>query len=266
AGNLLINAPLCQDMNVSIGNVLYFPPALSVNSTSSWALTHYLITTTYSINLILGLPTNVYVLWLIVTGAGGTMTSEFFALNLTVCEILYCLSAVLKYLNDYLFDGSLGGGVAFFLGFISTGRPLFQCCICVERYLAVVHPVTFLKYKPLRYRVGLSCLGWMVVLGFSLLNALISTVLSNMAILWLLNLSFWFSIQLFCCLAVLWALKRPGPGEGERQGEGMNNMKLRAFRIISVIMVSMIVMYLPLVWETALCQGTLRKRPFVRGP
>ncbi|XDV31836.1 hypothetical protein PO909_002785 [Leuciscus waleckii] len=30
-------------------------------------------------------------------------------------------------------------------GFVITGRPLFQCLICVERYLAVVHPVTFLK-------------------------------------------------------------------------------------------------------------------------
>ncbi|KAJ8397590.1 hypothetical protein AAFF_G00438660 [Aldrovandia affinis] len=34
-------------------------------------------------------------------------------------------------------------------------RPsLFQCCICVERYLAVLHPLTFLRYRPLRYRVG----------------------------------------------------------------------------------------------------------------
>ncbi|XP_064781991.1 hydroxycarboxylic acid receptor 2-like [Oncorhynchus masou masou] len=212
----------------------------------------------YSINIILGLPTNVYILWLMVTGAVGTMASDFFALNLTVCEILYCLSAVLNYLNDYLFNDTLGVGVAFFMGFISIGRPLFQCCICVERYLAVVHPVTFLKYKPLRYRVGCSCLCWMVVLGFSMLIALVSTVLSNMIIFLLLNLSLWFSIQLFCCLTVLWALKRPGPGEGEREGEGMNKIKLRAFRIISVIMVSMIVSYLPLVlllWVTVSCDS-----------
>ncbi|XP_046731182.1 uncharacterized protein LOC124402280 isoform X4 [Silurus meridionalis] len=35
----------------------------------------------------------------------------------------------------------------------SISRPLFQCCVCVERYVAVIHPVIFLKYKPLRYRI-----------------------------------------------------------------------------------------------------------------
>lgn len=39
-------------------------------------------TASYTINLILGLPTNVYVLWLILTGVGGTMASDFFSLNL----------------------------------------------------------------------------------------------------------------------------------------------------------------------------------------
>ncbi len=38
------------------------------------------------------------------------------------------------------------------LGLAITIRPLFQCLICVERYLAVIHPVIFLKYKPIRYK------------------------------------------------------------------------------------------------------------------
>jgi hypothetical protein len=29
----------------------------------------------------------------------------------------------------------------------------FQTFVCVERYLAVVHPVVYLKFKPLKYRV-----------------------------------------------------------------------------------------------------------------
>ncbi|CAL8276660.1 unnamed protein product [Boreogadus saida] len=33
------------------------------------------------------------------------------------------------------------------------GRALFQCGICVERYLAVVQPLTFIRFKPLRFRV-----------------------------------------------------------------------------------------------------------------
>jgi hypothetical protein len=52
-----------------------------------------------------------------------------------------------------------------------------------------------------------------------------------------------FLLKLFCCLSVLRALKHPGPGEGGR--EGTNNIKMRAFRIMLVIMLSMMVNYLP---------------------
>ncbi|XP_064860590.1 C-C chemokine receptor type 8-like [Oncorhynchus nerka] len=209
---------------------------------------YVLYTAAISINLILGLPTNVYILWLIVTGAVGTMASDFFSLNLAVSEILSILSNLMFIVHHLIQENDTLWSVGtFFAGFNLFGRPLFQCCICVERYLAVVHPVTFLKYKPLRYRVGCCGVVWMMVLGYCFVN-----LLSNYQSAWwkiftlILNL-LTLSVMLFCCLAVLWALKRPGPGEGEREGEGMNNMKLRAFRIISMIIVSMLVMYLPLV-------------------
>ncbi|XP_064860589.1 G-protein coupled receptor 35-like [Oncorhynchus nerka] len=207
---------------------------------------YVLFTAADSINLILGLPTNVYILWLIVTGAVGTMASDFFSLNLAVSEILSILSNLMFIVHHLILENDTLWSVGtFFEGFNLFGRPLFQCCICVERYLAVVHPVTFLKYKPLRYRVGCCGVFWMMVLGSCFVN-----MLSNYESAWffglILNL-LTLSVMLFCCLAVLWALKRPGPGEGERDGEGMNNMKLRAFRIISMIIVSMIVNYLPMI-------------------
>ena len=44
-----------------------------------------------------------------------------------------------------------------------------------------------------------------------------------------------FVLMLFCCLAVLRGLCKPGPGEGERGRNGANQVKMKAFRIISVI-------------------------------
>ena len=98
-----------------------------------------------SINLILGCPTNGYVLWLIFRGAGGTLASEFFTLNLTVNELLsyvYSVATIIWTKQERLVFLSI---LHFFSGFLTMGRPLFQACICLERYLAVVHPVVFLR-------------------------------------------------------------------------------------------------------------------------
>ncbi len=113
-----------------------------------------------SFSFLFGLPTHCYVIWLIVTGTGSGVAS-FFVLNLSVCEIIFSL---LIFVQRMLFP-SLQNQVflvilKFSTGDIVTIRPLFQCLICVERYLAVVHPVTFLKYKPLRYRVICSTAVW----------------------------------------------------------------------------------------------------------
>ena len=142
------------------------------SSTNSSVPFHYLehdaavTTACYAVKLILSLPTNGYVLCLMLTGARGTMASEFFALNLAVSEILYCLCAVFVFVYIHLPIPPILAIAACFSGFMCLGRPLFQCCICFERYLAVVHPVFFLKYRPLRYKVGCSGLVWLVLIGF----------------------------------------------------------------------------------------------------
>ena len=207
---------------------------------------YIIYTAAYSINLFLGLPTNLYGLWLIVTGAGGLVASDFFTLNLAVSEILFCLNCLLNIFYMYFqINGSVLKVIGFCTGFISTGRPLFQCSVCVERYLAVVHPVTFLKYKPLRYRVGCSGLVWLMVLGSCFVHVLNEFQLAINYFILGLNLVV-FSVMLFCCLAVLRALKRPGPGEGDREREGIN-MKMRAFRIIVIIMVAMLMSYFTII-------------------
>ncbi|KAJ8000539.1 hypothetical protein DPEC_G00181160 [Dallia pectoralis] len=198
--------------------------------------------TSDAINLILVLPTNVYVLWLIVTGPGETVNSDFFALDLAVTEIFSGLSGLAFIINNYRRAAALVNLAQYFKGFVLYGRPLFQGFVCVERYLAVIHPVTFLKYKPLRYRMGCSGVAWLLIIGTCVGYMLVETSLEWRCYALVFNLVL-LSVMLFCCLAVLKALKRPGPGD--REGEGTNNMKLRAFRIILTIMVFSVVMYLP---------------------
>ncbi len=147
---------------------------------------------------------------LIVTGTGNGVASEFFNLYLSVSEILFSLDSlfcILGLIQNVQIFTSLK---LFFQGLGITGRPLFQCLICVERYLAVVHPVTFLKYKPLRYRVICCTAAWIFSVGFYLFSMFILVLLSEMSYTWfyiVLFLLFLF-IQLFCLVAVLRALNQ----------------------------------------------------------
>lgn len=114
-------------------------------------------------NLVLSLPTNSYIVWLIVTAADDTVVREFFPLNLAVFEILFSLLSISSLFRHILPNIHLS---SLLNGFLWSGRPILQCCICVEQFVAVVHPVFFLKYKMLRYKAAFSRLIWVLIMGF----------------------------------------------------------------------------------------------------
>ncbi len=108
----------------------------------------------YTINVLFGLPIHSYILWLIARGAWRGIASEILILNASVCEIVFCLRSLISTLaNEF---PKLWEIVMFLSGTVITSR-FFQCLICVERYLAVIHPVTFLKFKPVRYKLLFHC-------------------------------------------------------------------------------------------------------------
>lgn len=205
-------------------------------SSSIVEFNHALSKVSVSINIVLNLPLNCYVTWLILTETRGTLTSDIFSLNLAMSEIFFSLASVwyFIYMQSKLFF--CFQAVMFSLGLLFTARPLFQCCICVECYVGVVHPVFFLSYKPLRYRVACCCVAWLIALVSCIYSIFTYSKIVYLYGFFIQNVLF-FSVILFCCLSVLWALKRPGPGEQERKKN--NTMKRRAFKIMSLIMISM---------------------------
>ena len=97
--------------------------------------------------VVLCLPANLWVMWLITHGTKDSFAAELFHLNTAICETLFLLGSPLQL---YCLVGPFSGPVFQILVnelwvLICFGRPLFQCCICVERYLAVVHPLTFIR-------------------------------------------------------------------------------------------------------------------------
>jgi len=218
--------------------------ASSMNSTTEESL-NIMDICVYSFNFLVGLPTHSCIIWLIVTGKGSGVASEFFNLSLSVCEIGTCLNCLFFILSNWF--PSISPMAIFFIGLGITGRPLFQCLISFERYLAVVHPVTFLKFKPLRYRVICSFAVWIVTFGSCSVCMITMSNLNTYTWFFLTQLLFYISIQLFFCLTILRALRQSGPGEKGREKEEENQVKRRAFYLILIITLNMFVIYLPFV-------------------
>ncbi len=198
----------------------------------------------HSISILFGLPTHSYILWLIVKGTGRGIASEFFNLNISVCEIMLCLRSSITLLAKVF--PKLWYIRMFLSGFNSTAR-FFQCLMCVERYLAVVHPVIFLKYKPLRYKVACSTVIWIMIIACCVfcLEHVHPCDIRLFKSLYLIHFIIFLGINLFCCLAVLRALKKPGPGDIGRHRDKENHIKRRAFFLILINTVTLVITYVP---------------------
>lgn len=224
------------------------------NVTLYTSASSYIYFFSYTINVIFGLPIHSYVLWLICSGTRSGIEAEFFNLNLTVCEIIFCLT------NLVLIFGIKLQEIIYFAYFSvtlpSVGRPLINCMICIERYLAVLHPVSFLKFKPLRYRLPCSAVIWVMVLGFGCLFLLFTINMSTFISIYLSVFSVLLSIKLFCCLVTVRALKHPGPGTKGKDRKDANHIKKKAIVVILIIILSMLVQYSPLIF-TGLLYSTL---------
>lgn len=165
------------------------------------------------------------------------MVRELIPLNLAGFEILFCLISACGLLKPFTIVGTYLRRVAHC--FLRSGRPTLQCCICVEQFLAVVHPVLFLKYKTLSYKAAFSVATWALIIGLTVFYIFSpfkwhKAFLSECVVI--------ISIMLFCYFSVLVALKRPRPGNGKTVRD--LKMKKRAAFTIVLVIVSFVGTYL----------------------
>lgn len=193
-----------------------------------------------SFGLTVTLPANTYVLWLILQE--NRLSADICYFNLSLEEVVFSLS---------IMSGSLCAVYqcfpciqifASFRGLFLTGRPLFQCLICLECYLGVNHPVLFRRLRPLKCRLTCCAVSWLLVSFSCVYSYYTYTNPPHLFTIFIQNLFFLFLV-LFCLISVLWYLKRPGPGEQSAQKKS-NRTKVRAFRILSVTMANMTINFL----------------------
>lgn len=127
----------------------------------------------------------------------------------------------------------------FMLGKYLIGRPLMNSLICLERLVAVVYPVVFLKFSTLRLRFICVAMAWLVTWSFGA-YAIFSFPQIPMQV-YCIFLTVCLLCITACSLRLLKALLKPSPGNKET--ERMHNKKKRAFRVITSIVAQLFVSY-----------------------
>ncbi|KAM3589936.1 uncharacterized protein V6R79_000297 [Siganus canaliculatus] len=126
----------------------------------------------------------------------------------------------------------------------STGQTYFHLLTCVDRYLAVVHPVTYLRLrteKGARIRnIATGCV-WFLSSGKNWLKFFVSYKAISPVMYSFMAAT--VMILCFCSLSVLCVLIRPGPGEGGGARHSIDQSKLRAFHTIMVILGMLLVRF-----------------------
>lgn len=131
----------------------------------------------------------------------------------------------------------------FFWDFPWYGEAFFHVLTAVERYLAVVHPVTYLSSRSERgIKIRNICIGCVWLICFTLTglqNAQIISVIVDYVLVFAALL-----VICFCSISVLYILNRPGPGEKTQSWGRSSKPKIKAFYIVMLILAAVALRYI----------------------
>lgn len=198
------------------------------------------------LTLVVGLPTNLALLWLLVRGEKALSPSEVSGLNLAVLNILYCVSLPLFMHNSLSQPTGTLLIVSEAISILNIiGCPLLLTSMCVERYLAAAHAVLYMKLgSKWEHRVFCSAVIWILTLGIAMITY--QERLPKIALYLSIMLDVVLLIMLACLMGLVCALSKKGPGEGQTGGKGGSSIKNRALKNTLLILIPTAVIYAPL--------------------
>nr|XP_046229112.1 G-protein coupled receptor 4-like [Scatophagus argus]XP_046229122.1 G-protein coupled receptor 4-like [Scatophagus argus] len=189
-------------------------------------------------NLAVGTPCNLLVIWQIATKKSDASTSDIFILNLAILDAYFCLMTPIEMVNRLLLDDSRIWYSQRFAYGIKDVAPLFLVCICLDRYMAVVHPVLFTGIRDNKIRTGISVVVWGLILAYGLTKCILGVMSVNEVFSGVIL--FAFAVMVFCNISVIWVLRRSVVGK-----EAMHPVKKKAFRMVLIILAIIVTNYLP---------------------
>ncbi|XP_029026491.1 P2Y purinoceptor 1-like [Betta splendens] len=189
-------------------------------------------------NLVLGTPCNVLVMWHINSKKSDASTSDIFIFNLAVLDAYFCLMTPVELLNRVQMDDYRIWYFARFAYGIKDVAPLFLMCICLDRYVAVVHPMLFTGIRDNKIRIGISVVVWALILAHGLVKSVFGVMSVNEVFSSVIMIA--FIVMVFCNLSVIWVLRRSVAGKEE-----MHPVKKKALKMVLIILAIIVASYLP---------------------
>ncbi|XP_026989312.1 hydroxycarboxylic acid receptor 2-like [Tachysurus fulvidraco] len=189
-------------------------------------------------NLALGFPANTLVMWRIARCKSEGSTSDVFIFNLAAQDTFFCLMTPIELTNRLYLDHWGIWHLQHFAYGVKDTTPLFLTCICLDRYMAVVHPIVFTNIRDNRIRKGISALVWVMILAYAITESILG-VMSVTKVFSSLILSSFF-IMVFCNISIIWVLRKSVAGK-----ETMNPVKKKAFKMVVILLAIIVFNYLP---------------------
>ncbi|XP_048869022.1 G-protein coupled receptor 4-like isoform X2 [Brienomyrus brachyistius] len=188
----------------------------------------------------MGVPSNLRVLWVLLRQQADVSTSDVFVGSLAALDCSYCMLLPAHLLNRMLIGhAAFSCALRFSLGLNEVGGPLFLCCLCLDRYTAVLQPIVYLRLRSAsRSRAAAASLLWLFVLVYSALVA--ASVLWHSYRISVGLFVAAFMVTTFCNVSILRALQRAGPAGGDR-----HPVKQRALRTVRGVLVLLLTCFLP---------------------
>ncbi|XP_034543547.1 allatostatin-A receptor-like [Notolabrus celidotus] len=206
---------------------------------SAGPLIWYLLPTVVTVPA-LGLPANALVIRLLLRKPGICSTSEIFTLNLAVFDTLFCIMVIVEYIR-LLWVNTQEAGNFLAWGLNQAGGPMLLCMLSLDCYMAVCHPLVFLRLKDPKLRLSLCITQSLITVGSCILVKLKSPFKWKVI---LVLLSCVIVIISTCSFLILKSLHQAGPSKKE-----VHPVKKRAFKIVLTAFVLINIHYIPPVIE-----------------
>ncbi|KAJ0006181.1 hypothetical protein NQD34_013454, partial [Periophthalmus magnuspinnatus] len=164
--------------------------------------------------------------------------SDIFTYHMVTMELTGAVGAVLYVCGIYT-DGTLVLFFGVFLVIFSfPGQIFIHCLTCLDRYLAVIHPVVYLKSRQatgIKIRNFGIFLIWLCGVGTMIMQV---AYLHEFPVIQFVGMSVSaFVLVSFCSISVLKGLLRPGPND--ISNKKVHRSKRKAFNTITAISVTL---------------------------